>query len=313
MLHRFCLILIIVPLAYLSQAQTPVKLIVDTDFDSAIDDVGALALLHTLANRGEAELLAVVNSGMFEASPACIDAINTFYGRGNIPVGQPQKSGVLKHSVYAEYIADNYDYDLPKPEESVSLYRRILAQQPDTSVVLLTLGYHTNIARLLTSTADEFSPLNGFDLVKKKVKYWVSMNSLGSAWNLKWDMYASAVAINQWPLPMYISNEGYNIKTDGLKYTPEGPVRSAYQQWVNKNPTDAEGQPSWDQIAALFAVRGLGKFFEIEQKGTLEFSNGVASFEENKTDGTDYIIRSTISDEEMVILLQELMLGNNAN
>src|SRR5687768_16854650 len=43
-------------------AESPVKVIFDTDMDSDCDDLGALAVLHALADRGEVEILATVTS-----------------------------------------------------------------------------------------------------------------------------------------------------------------------------------------------------------------------------------------------------------
>ena len=45
-----------------SRAADPVKVIFDTDMDSDCDDVGALAMLHVLADAGEAEILATMIS-----------------------------------------------------------------------------------------------------------------------------------------------------------------------------------------------------------------------------------------------------------
>ena len=62
-------------------------IIYDTDFGLDVDDVGALAMLHVLADRGEATLLGVVSNVSDPYSPAAIDVINTYYGRPDVPVG----------------------------------------------------------------------------------------------------------------------------------------------------------------------------------------------------------------------------------
>src|SRR5688500_18066106 len=76
----------------------PGRILFDTDMDSDCDDVGALAVLHALADRGAADILATVVSSRHEWSPACADAINTFYGRPNLPIGCPKKGGAMKAS-----------------------------------------------------------------------------------------------------------------------------------------------------------------------------------------------------------------------
>ena len=56
---------------------TPVNIIYDTDMASDVDDVGALALLHALADIGEAEILAAMVSSQNEYVVPCLNAINT--------------------------------------------------------------------------------------------------------------------------------------------------------------------------------------------------------------------------------------------
>ena len=67
----------------------PVKVIFDTDMLTDFDDVGALACLHALADAGEAEILATVSSTRGNASVGAVQVINSYYGRGNLPVGAP--------------------------------------------------------------------------------------------------------------------------------------------------------------------------------------------------------------------------------
>ncbi|HSH96140.1 MAG TPA: exo-alpha-sialidase, partial [Roseimicrobium sp.] len=52
----------------------PVKIIFDTDMQTDCDDAAALAVLHTLARRGEAEIIATVVSVKDPASVATVDA-----------------------------------------------------------------------------------------------------------------------------------------------------------------------------------------------------------------------------------------------
>ena len=65
----------------------PVKLIFDTDMGNDIDDALALGVIHALQSRGECELLAVTLSKDNDFAGPFVDLVNTFYGRGNIPIG----------------------------------------------------------------------------------------------------------------------------------------------------------------------------------------------------------------------------------
>ena len=50
-------------------------MIFDTDMDSDCDDLGALAVLHALADRGEEEILATVTSSQNPWSAPCVVAV----------------------------------------------------------------------------------------------------------------------------------------------------------------------------------------------------------------------------------------------
>ena len=60
----------------------PRSVIFDTDMDTDCDDVGALAMLHALADAGEVNILATVVSSKFAYSAPCVEAVNRYYGRG---------------------------------------------------------------------------------------------------------------------------------------------------------------------------------------------------------------------------------------
>ena len=52
-----------------------------------IDDALALAMIHALESKGEARLLAVTLTKDNRWAGPYVDLVNTFYGRGSIPVG----------------------------------------------------------------------------------------------------------------------------------------------------------------------------------------------------------------------------------
>src|SRR3984885_12112819 len=70
-----------------TQAAEPVRLIFDTDICGDCDDVLALGMIHSLQSRGLCRLLAVTISVDHELAAPFVDAINTFYERGNIAIG----------------------------------------------------------------------------------------------------------------------------------------------------------------------------------------------------------------------------------
>ncbi len=162
-----------------AQTAEPVRLIFDTDICGDCDDVLALGMIHALESRGTCKLLAVTISVDHERAGPFVDAVNTFYGRPHIPIGAVGKGGVVEKSRYLSLV-DAKDGDRSRfPHNLVSgrsapsataVLRKTLAAQPDRSVVIAQVGFSTNLARLLNSPADEYSPLTGRDLVQKKVK-----------------------------------------------------------------------------------------------------------------------------------------------
>lgn len=73
---------------------TPVKVIFDTDMYTDIDDVGALACLHAMADAGECEILATVSCTRDCMSIAMCEIVNSYYGSPDIPVGCTKGMGV---------------------------------------------------------------------------------------------------------------------------------------------------------------------------------------------------------------------------
>ena len=75
------------PLPGAGERSSSVPIIFDTDLGYDTDDAGALAVLHALADRGEAEILATVTVVGDPQSAGALDVINTYYGRPDVPVG----------------------------------------------------------------------------------------------------------------------------------------------------------------------------------------------------------------------------------
>lgn len=163
-------------------APPPTKLIIDTDIGGGgcndVDDVVAVCIANALTDNGEAELVAVVlNTAPLQCTGA-ISVLNHFYGRDEMPIGAYNIStpgATLIQQQPLSYVTDIVGhFDSPiknstQVEDSVTVYRRTLAAQPDRSVAISSIGIHTNLAALLKSPPDSISPLHGRDLVDKKV------------------------------------------------------------------------------------------------------------------------------------------------
>jgi inosine-uridine nucleoside N-ribohydrolase len=267
----------------------PVKLIFDTDMGNDIDDALALGVIHALQSRGECELLAVTLSKDNDlAAPFC-DLVNTFYGRGQIPLGvvrngkTPEASRYLTDTVKA---SDNgqprYPHKLRSGKdapEAVGLLRKILAAQPDQSVVLVVVGFSTNILRLLDSPADQHSPLTGKELVTRKVRLLSMMAGMFSEknrvkeYNVWIDSPAAQRVFGEWPTPLVTSGfeiglaikfPASSIERD-FSYVKHHPLKQAYELY-QKMPYDRE---TWDLTAVLYAVRPDRGYFGLSPVGQI--------------------------------------------
>ena len=288
------------------------KVLFDTDMDTDCDDAGALAMLHAFADRGEVEILATTVSSRYRWSAPAVDVINTYYGRPDLPIGVPKGEGATLDRTYryAQPLAEAFPHDLPSNEaapDAVDVYRRVLAAQPDTSVVLVTVGYLTNVRDFLLSGPDSISGLSGMELARRKVKRWVCMGGRypheldpGPWGNFKPHPDAAVWAARVWPGEVVFSGLGTEVLTGAaLAATPEAnPVRRAYELYLGDL---AKQRPSWDQTALLYAVRGAGGLFEIERQG----------YNHLFPDGTN-VWRRAPNDPRHVLLLRKAPPGQLA-
>lgn len=271
--------------------ETPLQgaaIIYDTDFGLDVDDVGALAMLHVLADRGEATILGVVSNVSDPYSPAAIDVINTYYGRPDIPVGLAE-GGYYAEAYpywrdpsprYIKNLAETFPHDTSAdPAEvptAVAVYREVLAAQPDRSVTVVSVGFMQNMSALLASGPDVFSPLDGPALVRQKVKKLVIMGGAhpGSSKDLylaggrEMDASFAKDVLETWPTEtVFNTGEVCGAVTNGqtlAKTTPEdNPVRASYTMFFGR---EGRGRTSWDLCSVLVSVRGLsgpeGRYFD---------------------------------------------------
>jgi hypothetical protein len=271
-LHLLC--------CHLALAQQ-VKIILDTDMDSDVDDVGALAMLHGFSNLGEAEILAVMVSSLNPWSAGAVDVINTYYGKPNIPIGAVQRFGVYHKSKYARRLCEAFKPGVKLGEdmpEATMLYRKILSSQPDTSVVVVTVGDLTNLSKLLNTGSDQFSGLNGIDLVRKKVKRLVCMGGRypadvdPSPWgNFKPDPRSTQHVVAVWPTRIYFTGGGDfadSVPTgkvffhEKYKHTPMAYAYKLFLEGWNRN-----WHHSADIIAVYVAIKGHLPYFKPEERG----------------------------------------------
>lgn len=287
--------------ADLSPVPPPVKIIFDTDIGNDVDDALALGLLHALADRGACDLLAVTITRSDELAGPFVDAVNTFYGRPNMPIGfirtkpEPDASKFLLLADARDGERVRYPHDLKRSSdapEALRLLRQLLAGQPDGSVVLVQVGYFSNFAALLDTPGDDLSPLKGRDLVKQKVKLLSVMagafqtindNNHYLEFNVYKDIPAAQKLARDWPTPIVWSGfeigialpyPAVSIERD-FRFVAHHPLTEAYQLY---SPTPHE-RPTWDLTSALYAVQPDRGYFGVSEAGTVTVeSDGFTRF-----------------------------------
>jgi inosine-uridine nucleoside N-ribohydrolase len=299
----------------------PVNIIFDSDIGPDYDDVGAITILHALADNGEARILATMASNKYESIAGVLNVFNTYFNRPDIPIGVPNGNAVnirdgqhWTDTVLAKYphtIKTNAD-----AENAVTLYRKILAAQPDHSVTIVTIGFLTNISNLLNTAADQYSTLNGKQLIQKKVKLLVSMAGKfpeGYEFNVDKDIVASNNVFQNIGVPMIFSGFeiGEKIKT-GLPLINNqsiinSPVKDVFRISIHQSSGDLAGRMSWDETAVLVAIKGYSPYYDLH-KGKIGAvtASGKNTWEDNGI-GQAYIVEA-IDYKKVQDLINELIM-----
>lgn len=294
------LIIILVPILMIAQDKQAKKIIYETNMCLAVDDVGGLAMIHALQNRGEAELLAVCLNEVHPDGAAAIDAINTWYGRGDIPVGVYR--GPFPDPDTSAYLHDltkfPHNLDDKSTLSALKVYRKVLAKQPDNSVTIISVGFMNNLDVLLKKEPA---------LVAKKVKELVIMGAHnGDDHNLGFHNTAKAAQniLENWPSPLVFHHLGGDVLTGlGLRETPaENPVREAYYKYLGSKFQEL---PSHDQITVLYGVRGACNYFSKTSSGTGSIPSG---FKWDMKTRNDSVLQYLLPPKAYAIIIEDLML-----
>ena len=271
----------------------PIPVIIGADFGSSTDDLFALMMANHFIDEGKIDLKGVVSNRMGDKNAVVVDIFNTFYGHPNIPIGL-ERNGVENPYVFTPYngicdlktedgkpMFERTYPDVSKLPDGYKLYRKLLSEAKDHSMVLVEIGFSTTLCQLLQSDADEFSPLGGRDLVGKKVKaIYIQCGRFQPTdsvcgYNMKAAPTASAVFFETLPtnveLHLSPSMVGAGINylpqdvLDDLAYTTKNPIKAVYE-----NYECTEGQRMWDSNCLVEAVEGENSY-NISPRGWVKF------------------------------------------
>jgi len=275
-----------------SQKHQPIQMILDTDFGSSTDDLFALMMLYDYMDEGLVDLKGIIVDREGVKNAELVDVFNTYYGHPDIPVGL-ERNGVKNPRCFIPYsgVCDLKDtqgnplfkrtHDMNQCPEGYKLYRQLLSNAEDHSIVVVAIGFVTTLAELFESGADEYSQLNGVDLFGQKVKSvyiqsgrFESGDSL-SGYNMRAASKQSAIFYDKLPknvdLIMSPSNIGdmmnyqpQDVLVD-LSSTEQNPIKSVYT-----NYTCETGQRMWDTNCLVNAVLG-DEAYNMSPRGWVRF------------------------------------------
>lgn len=274
------------------QKRQAIQMILDSDFGSSTDDLFALMMLHHYMDDGLVDLKGIVVDREGIKNAELVDIFNTYYGHPNIPVGL-ERNGVKNPRCFIPYngVCDLKDaqgnplfkrtHDLTNCPEGYKLYRQLLSQAEDKSIVVVAIGFVTTLSELFESGADEYSQLSGLDLFGQKVKSvyiqsgrFESGDSL-SGYNMRAASKQSAIFYDKLPknvdLIMSPSNIGdlmnylpQDVLVD-LSSTEQNPIKAVYT-----NYTCDTGQRMWDTNCLVNAVLG-DEAYNMSPRGWVKF------------------------------------------
>ena len=192
--------------------------------------------------------------------------------------------------------------------ESHLLAREILSKQKDGSVTMVSVGFSTNLIRLLDTQPDEYSELDGEDLVARKVNLLVIMagcfNDPGiHEYNVVKDIPAAKRIMRSWPTEVVVTPFELGVRVcypassieNDFDMEQDHPMVDAYEAYMPM-PYD---RPMWDPSAVLYAVE-RDKWFNVSPAGTIDVSDdGSTTFAEASAGNRRYLYVDDIQADAM--------------
>lgn len=305
------------------------KIIFDTDFGGDADDLGALAMLNHFQNKGEIELLAVMCWNVEKYAVSAIDAVNTYYGNPDIPIGLRKDNPHETPWNHSKVIAGNLEHDVTynNAQKATVLYRELLSASEDQSIMLITVGPLMNIKKLIDSKPDAFSPLSGSELIHAKVKEFVIMGgnfpTSKDEWNFNGDMPGvTKYVLENLTLPITFSGAelGSQIKTGEVfnDLPKDSPLYlgffhfSKHAPWMNHLfKGKIIDNATFDQTAVLYAVRnGLGNYWHKVSDGICIADEAGGNIWKSATNSNHSYLVLDKDIPQMEKELEAFMLGN---
>ena len=194
------------------------------------------------------------------------------------------------------------------------MYRRILAQSEE-KVDIIEIGFPQVLGQLLESEADEYSPLNGVELVKEKVgKFWI----MGGNWE---DGTKRECNFTRAPKATFGADKLLRMSPVEVVLLGSEVGRTVISgKTLKQNPNDLlfkifsdysrpDGRSSWDPLTAYLCCVGdaeLCGYTQVRGTASIDTQTGYTSFVE-KNDGLHSYVVKKLTDEEYGNILDEII------
>lgn len=317
-----------VPRPVIPEATGPTGLplvIFDSDLGPDVDDALALAMLHAYQKRGAIEIAAVTLSRNSPTGARYADALNTFYGRPDIPIGVDRGDApYFSDSRNFVALASQWPHDLTDGdiEEAYRLHRKVMVRglTENRPVVMIQVGFSGNLSRLVDSGGDDISPKSGSDLIRESVSVLSVMG--GSIersmveFNVENDVPSAQNLFAKWPGRLILSpfELGYSLHypySSIQQLSGQHLIRQSYEfrdlDWHHDAPP-FYNMRTWDLTAVMEAVEPASGFFFVSQPGKVTVDGSGRTFF-NQGGGQHYVLDRTgqYSDQQRNRILARMV------
>mgnify|MGYP000104858396 CR=1 FL=1 len=296
------------------------NLIVDTDYNTDVGDVGAVSVALSAHRIGWVNLLGFIVNTSYSKVPGAVNAHATWWGLSSGLVygcwkGFSHEATAPSNNVPG-YLYDNFPHALGLANtvtDSTVAYRTMLASARDGSVDICSIGFMMCLSALLDSPADSISSLTGAQLVAAKVGTLYVMGGVypsGSEYNFMGASYSianvcatTANVCSNWPTPIrYIGFELGTFTAGGTFGRPTTDFVSA----AYTTSTSTSGNTAWDEQCILAAIQNCSDFSLTYGSNAVNSSTGANVFSASAS-GKDAFLRRTVPDAQMQAKLNKLI------
>ncbi|MGM9760780.1 MAG: nucleoside hydrolase [Parabacteroides sp.] len=303
----------------------PPQVILDTDLGNCTDDLLAIQALFYIQSLGECRIIGMMTSMQLDLGRKLADQMLHHYKADDVPLGLLSGEEKLFEIVPYYQLADSLRHTgtalfpstgIPLEERlpAYKLYRKLLAGAEDNSVVIACIGKYTNLGQLLDSSADEYSPLTGRELIQKKVRSLEAMGGcftpvplrysstpgavefLSIEYNVAGDIPMAKKVLENWPTELHLLplEEGMKFPSnhdeilEDYAWQPDSPLYQIYSRY-NEWAIGDIGQYWWDALVVAHVML-RETIFDCTEKGTLSIADDGTTFFTLSPDGNTHII-----------------------